>query len=167
MIPILTSVGLTPSSHPLLALTRLHQSLLVASLSQNITQEILDEVIQTAAKSLAGLSNTLREGHPVRGVALAEMAKMLAVDEPEPRESSSPLAAARFPPSGPARLKLAYETSIKARNELLIGFGLDNEGGQVGREVRESTVSLEKELGIWGQGVRAALQDIPAKHKTH
>jgi hypothetical protein len=167
MIPILTSVGLTPSSHPLLALTRLHQSLLVASLSQNITQDILDELIQTAAKSLAGLLDILHEGHPVRGVALAELAKLLAVDEPEPLEESSPFAGARFPPSGPARLKLGYETFIKARNELLIGFGLDNEGGQVGREVRERIVLLEKELGIWGQAVRSALQDMPANHKTH
>lgn len=163
LIPILTNLGLTPSSHPLLALTRLHQSLLIESLSKNITQDTLNEIILTAAKSLAGLSNILPHGHPVRGVTLAELAKILAVDEPEP--STTHDANVPFPPSGPPRLKLAYETFIKARNELLIGFGLENEGGQVGREVRESIVSLEKELGIWCEAVRNVLEDMPAKHR--
>ena len=165
MIPILTSLGFTPSSHPLLAFNRLHQSLLIASLAQDMTQDILDETIRTATNSLAGLSNVLRKGHPVRGVALAELGKMLAVDEPSPSTLPSPVTNASFPPSGPPRLKLAFETCINARNELLIGFGLENEGGQVGREVRECIASLEKELGTWSQAVRNAIENTPTKNK--
>ena len=163
MIPILNTLGLTPSSHPLLALTRLHQSLLVASLSIDTPQDVLDETIRIAARSLAGLTAVLHEGHPVRGIATAELAKLLAMDEPSP--SSQPPARATFPPSGSQRLKLACETAITARNELSIGFGVRNEGGRVGKEIRDMIVNLENELGIWGQGVRQALEEMP-KHKS-
>jgi SET and MYND domain-containing protein len=154
MIPILNKLGLTPSCHPLLALTRLHQSLLVASISVDTGQDVLDDTIRTAGRALAGLTAILHPGHPVRGVA-----KLLAMDEPNP--SSRPAASTAFPPSGPQRLKLAYETAIKARNELLIGFGACNEGGHVGREIRDMIVALENELGIWGQGVRQAIEEMP------
>lgn len=50
---------------------------------------------------------------------------------------------------------------MKARDELVVGFGRENEGGEVGREVRESVVALEKELGVWTTGVRNALEDRP------
>lgn len=70
LIPILTSARLTPSSHPLLALSRLHQSLLIFSLPTPPTQESLDEIIRAAARSSTGLSSILRYGHPVRGIAL-------------------------------------------------------------------------------------------------
>ncbi|KIK95837.1 hypothetical protein PAXRUDRAFT_826610 [Paxillus rubicundulus Ve08.2h10] len=158
VIPILLSAGLTPSCHPLLALLKLHQSLLVSSFSDQLSQELLDESIRTAAKYTAGLSTVLDEGHPVRGVALAELGKLLAVDEPAP---SSPPQTNTFPPSGPARLKMAYETLLRAREELLVGFGRDNDGGEVGQNVRDSIVSSEKELGVWTTGVRNALEDIP------
>ncbi|KIJ09962.1 hypothetical protein PAXINDRAFT_138618 [Paxillus involutus ATCC 200175] len=158
VIPILLSAGLTPSCHPLLALLKLHQSLLVSSFSDELSQELLDESIRTAAKHTTGLSAVLDEGHPVRGVTLAELGKLLAVDEPAP---SSPPQTNTFPPSGPARLKMAYETLLRARKELLVGFGRDNDGGEVGQNVRDSIVSLEKELGVWTTGVRNALEDIP------
>jgi hypothetical protein len=154
MVPILTAAGLTPSSHPLLAMIRLHQALLISSFSEGVTHDELDEIIRTAAKSVAGLSNVLCFGHPVRGVALAELSKILAVDEPPPPSDASNAHQALFPPSGPARVKLAHETMVMARNELLVGFGITNNGGQVGSEVREVLVSLETELGIWNQGVR-------------
>ncbi|KAG8216403.1 SET domain-containing protein [Butyriboletus roseoflavus] len=160
MIPILASAGLPPSSHPLLALLKLHQSLLLAPLSDRISQEGLDESIRIAAKHIAGLAAVLDEGHPVRGVALAELGKLLAVDEPSP--SSLPQTTS-FPPSGPTRLKIAYETLLKARNELLMGFGRENGGGQVGLEVRECIVALEKELGVWTTGVRSVLEDARAE----
>lgn len=158
MIPILVSARLPPSCHPLLALLKLHQSLLVSEFasSDQISQERLDESIRTAAKHVAGLSAVLEEGHPVRGVALAELGKLLAVDEPSP---SSPPQTTSFPPSGPTRTKMAYETLVQARNALLVGFGRENEGGEVGREVRESIVALEKELGVWVSGVRNVLED--------
>lgn len=159
LVPILTSAGFTPSSHPLLALTRLHQSLLISSLPSNLTQDVLDETIRTATKVTEGLSHILCEGHPVRGIALAELGKILAMDEPTPRTGKP--AAPTFPPSGPPRLKLAYDTLLRARGELLIGFGKENEGGQVGQEIRQAIVSLEKEIGVWSQGIRNVIQDIP------
>jgi hypothetical protein len=158
LIPILISAGLTPSCHPLLGLTRLHQSLLLTSFQSDMTQDILDETIRTMAKSTAGLSSNLHVGHPVRGVALAELGKALAVDEPGPKANTT---AAIFPPSGPQRLKSAYETLVQARNELLIGFGKKNDGGQVGQEIRKNIVSLEKEISVWSQGVRNVIRDIP------
>ncbi|KAF8067952.1 hypothetical protein FPV67DRAFT_1166626 [Lyophyllum atratum] len=160
LIPILTSSGLTPSSHPLLALTRLHQSLLIESLPSPLTQDSLDDAIPATTRSNTGLSSILHYGHPVRAITLAELGKLLAVDEPAPRQASSPAEAALlYPPSGPARLKLAYETMLRARNELLVGFGTKNEGGQVGKEVRDGVVALEKEIGVWKQRVRNVLED--------
>lgn len=162
LVPILTSAHLTPSSHPLLALTRLHQLLLTSSLQANMTQEGLDETIRTASKSCQGLSSILHEGHPVRGVALAELGKILAVDEPAPaQQAASAFTSPVFPPSGPPRLKLAYETLMRARNELLIGFGRSNDGGRVGQEIRQALISLEKEIGVWSQGVRNVIANTP------
>ncbi|KAH9940697.1 SET domain-containing protein [Amylocystis lapponica] len=163
MLPILTSVRLTPSCHPLLAMNRLHQELLITSLHTSLTQELLDETIRTAAKYSAGLSLILPFGHPVRGVALAELGKLLAVDEVSAPTSST---AQAFPPSGAARLRLAHETLVRARDELVVGFGMDNGGGQVGRDVREAIVRLEKELGAWTQGIRNALEDTRASRST-
>ncbi|KAI0635233.1 SET domain-containing protein [Trametes polyzona] len=157
IIPILTSAGLTPSSHPLLAMTHLHQELLIASLSNSLSQESLDEAIRAAAKYSAGLQNLLPKGHPIRAIALGELGKLLAVDEPAP--PSDPTPAAKFPPSGPPRLKLAYESLVRAREELLIGFGKSNGGGHVGQDVREAIVRLEKELGQWNTGIKNVLED--------
>jgi SET and MYND domain-containing protein len=153
VIPIITSAYLTPSCHPLLAMNRLHQSILISSLPEILTQDVLDEAIRTATRTVAGLSDILPKGHPARGIALAELGKLLAVDEPTPSSSAA------FPPSGPRRLQLACEILVKARDELIIGFGLINDGGKVGVEVREALVSLERELGVWKQGVRNVLDD--------
>lgn len=140
---------------------RLHQEMLIASLSQSTSQEALDQTIQTAAKYTTGLSDILPYGHPVRAVAVVELGKLLAVDEPSPVDQNANNQT-RFPPSGPPRLKMAYETLLRARNELLIGFGKKNEGGRLGQEVRETLVGLEKELGVWVQGIRNALEDAHA-----
>jgi len=167
LIPILTSANVTPSSHPLLALSRLHQSLLVSSFSVPLTQDSLDDAIRAATRSCEGLSRVFTPGHPVRGIALAELGKLLAVDEPTPRQPASPAEAALlYPPSGPARLKLAHDTLVKARSELLVGFGAVNEGGEVGRQIRETVVALEKELAVWRQGVRNVLEDATPKPVT-
>jgi hypothetical protein len=113
-------------------------------------------------RASTGISSILTYGHPVRGIALAELGKILAVDEPQPRQATSPAEAAlRYPPSGPARLKLAYETVVRARDELMVGFGTKNDGGKVGKEMRESAVILEKEIGVWKQGVRNVVEDTP------
>jgi SET and MYND domain-containing protein len=48
---------------------------------------------------------------------------------------------------------------VEARAELNVGFGAVNEGGVVGRDVREEIVKLERELGVWKKGVGEALKD--------
>ena len=95
----------------------------------------------------------------MRAVALAELGKLLAVDEPSPPGMSDVAEAGRFPPSGPARLKLAYEALVRAHEEVLVGFGKADGGGQLGRELRDAIVRLEKELGVWTTGIRNALED--------
>ncbi|KAJ4472771.1 hypothetical protein C8J55DRAFT_579714 [Lentinula edodes] len=162
LIPILTSAGFPPSAHPLLGLTRLHQQLLTSSFPNPLTQEHLEETIHTATTNVAGLTALFREGHPVLALALAELGKLLAVDEPSPRTTNTSVI---YPPSGLPRLKLAYETLLRARKMLLIGFGVTNEGGQVGKEVREMIVALEKEIGVFRQGVKNVLEATP-KSKT-
>lgn len=100
----------------------------------------------------------------------------MTVDEPAPKDiengnlnatpmppTNSPL----YPPSGPNRLKLAHQILVQARAELLVGFGGGKiEGGEVGREVRKQLVDVEKELGVWREGIRNALQDMPKEKKT-
>ncbi|KAJ6484472.1 hypothetical protein C8R47DRAFT_1280715 [Mycena vitilis] len=243
LLPILASAGLPPSSHPRLALARLHTALLIAGIAESQAssspplsttpststpasalassststqlgpqpanpipqlqtptqaQETLDSAILAATHVCAGLDAVLRAGHPMRGIARAELGKLLAVDEPAPRaqaasypssaaavssppSASTPAAAAqqtgaqqaaqaaaqqaaaeeslRYPPSGPARLRLALDTLLHARAELSVGFGAANEGGAVGRAVREDIVRLERELGVWRKGVGEALRD--------
>ena len=116
---------------------------------------------------MTGLSAVLPPGHPTRALALAELGKLLAVDEPAPRPAATAMTAAAvaFPPSGAARLRLACETLIRARDELLISFGERNEGGEVGREVREMVVRVEGELAAWDQGVRNMIEDRPGLKK--
>ncbi|KAF4613860.1 hypothetical protein D9613_008115 [Agrocybe pediades] len=201
LVPILISAGLVPAAYPLLALSRLGASLSIAHLPSSdpqveevfspevegekmtpeLAQEALDDAVRAATRASTGLSQILVEGHPVRGIALAELGKLLSVDEPKPTHvepkdtTSSPvipstssfvlnpkLRAAPYPPSGPPRLKLAYETLVRARMELMIGFGGGkNEGGEVGKQVRQLAVDIEKELMVWKSGVRNALQDRP------
>ena len=49
----------------------------------------------------------------------------------------------------------------RVREMLKVGFGKDNEGGAVGKEVREMLASLEKEISVWKTGVRNAMEDMP------
>ena len=204
LIPIIISAGLVPAAHPLLALSRLNTSLLITHLpiteplideihspqlqvdlqdapqTQKDVQEALDEAIRSATRSNTGLGQILTDGHPIRGVALAELGKLLSVDEPLPTHlvppqsgvtTCAPLSSSSsenmmlpptYPPSGPQRLKLAYETLKKARSELMIGFGGgSNEGGEVGQYVRRQVVELEKELSVWKTGLRNAYDDRP------
>lgn len=141
-------------------MTRLHQELLVETLQDpGLMQETLDDAIRTAAKYGAGIQALLPKGHPVRAVALGELGKLLAVDEPSPAPASDAAATGKFPPSGPARLKLACESLVKAYEELVIGFGREVGGGQLGREIRDAVAGLEKELGVWTTGIRNVLED--------
>ncbi|KAJ6476933.1 hypothetical protein C8R45DRAFT_833764 [Mycena sanguinolenta] len=171
LVPILTSAGLAPSAHPLLALMRLHTALLIAGLHPSSTsttatttpeeaQATLDAAVVSATKGVTGLDTVLRYGHPVRGIARAELGKLLAVDEPAPRAPGSAAEeAVRYPPSGARRLRLALETLLLARAELSVGFGTANDGGAVGRGVREDIVRLERELGVWKKGLGEAWRD--------
>jgi hypothetical protein len=114
--------------------------------------------------SVTGLSAVLPRGHPVRALALAELGKLLAVDEPAPRGTNT-AGTPEFPPSGAARLRLACSTLIRARDELMISFGERNDGGEVGREVREMVVRVERELATWKQGIRNVIEDTPGFKK--
>ena len=77
------------------------------------------------------------------------------MDEPNPAPERK-----TYPPSGPARLKLAYDTLLLARKAFLIAFGKVNDGGEVGKQVRELLVRLEKEMKVWKVGVRNVLNDV-------
>jgi SET and MYND domain-containing protein len=146
--------------------------------SSKEAQDVLDEAIRSATRAFSGLSQILPEGHPARGVALAELGKLLCVDEPlpkdaEPEGSPRSLGHSRselstsYPPSGPDRLKLAYSTLVRALSELTVGFGSGkNEGGEVGKTVRGLAVDVEKELNVWKEGIRHAFRDARSAGKV-
>ena len=124
-------------------------------------QQKLDDAIRAALRTSTGLSAVLVPGHPLIGLALAELGKLLSVDEPVPKYlvgssiSGADLKDA-YPPSGPARLRLAREALVRARMELMVGLGRGNEGGEVGKEVREWLVRIEKELQVWHLRMKGA-----------
>lgn len=187
MIPLL-SRHVPTTTHPLLALCRLHLSLLISQLAEAIEilgrsladesisseavsgarlpKDHVDEVCAAAARSVAAVSAVFPEGHPVRGVALAELGKLLCVDVDQDAQDIehivSPTVAASDPssllasaseagvspfPAGEERLKLARNVLLRARTELRRGFG--GEGGEVARQVEESIRNLEKEWKGW------------------
>lgn len=168
MIPLLAR-HISPTSHPLLALSRLHLSLLISKLaeavlessSRRLPQSQVDEVCLAASRALSAVSAVFPEGHPVRGIALAELGRLLCVDVQEDAkemetiangaaQSAGVLDIAPFP-AGAERLKLARTTLLRARDELRRGFG--GEGGEVGRQVEESVRNIEKEWKGWRQVV--------------
>lgn len=167
MIPLLEKN--TPlCSHPILALQRLHQSLLIADLVSTTSASLLDNAIRATARAVSGITTILDEGHPVRGVALAELGKLLAVDE-QPSTLAPVNANVQFdvfPPTGAARLQLATNTLKQALNELLIGFGESTQGGEVGVELREEIIRLEKEMSVWHRGVKNTLQNMASTMKS-
>jgi hypothetical protein len=111
-----------------------------------------------------GLDGILAPGHPVRALAKAELGKLLSVDEPVSSRSGQHVAVSSandkssFPPTGIARLRLAYETLARAHDELRVGFGIASEGGEVGQSIRVILMGLEKELGVIANGVKNAAQ---------
>lgn len=94
-------------------------------------------------------------GHPVRGIALAELGKLLCVDvDPtlgtsDKGPSSSSEEPNRALPRGPERLQLAAQVLYRAREELVIGFGREHGGGQVGNAVDGMLKDLEREASVW------------------
>jgi len=214
LISILMSIRVLPSSHPLLALSRLQTTLLITNYRSPFdsgtieldspqiqmssgtktslaeAQGRLDEAIRSAMRTCNALNQVLTYGHPIRGLAAAELGKLLSVDEPSPghlvesalsptssssssSSSSSALpttslppyhkkATSSCPPSGPQRLRLAYETLVCARGELMVGFGGGkNEGGKVGNEVRKLLIDVERELAVWKDGIRNTIASLP------
>jgi len=106
------------------------------------------------ARCVAGVSGILPHGHPIRGVALAEFGKLLCVDvgpsNESPGQSESAEDGAEPPlPRGASRLQLAAQILVRAREELMIGFGQTDGGGQVGREVEKMLRELEREMNVW------------------
>ena len=169
---LLTSAGVTNGSHPLLGLLRSHHYLLTISLSLSADalsrttptasakeehQMLLDDAIRMAARVLQGLVEVLPFGHPIRAIHLSELGMLCATDE---TASPSPSTDEKvFPPIGAARLQLAINYLIEARKELLIAFGAEKEGGDVGKKVRETLIRLEAEMGIWKEGVKTAWKE--------
>lgn len=146
---MLQLIGMPYSSHPLLGLLRLHSSLLISSLAASPSNKTLDEAIEANFRVQRGMQDVFVEGHPVRGVALAELGKLLAMDPPEAPTSSQE--SGQIPLHGPQRLKLAMSTLVQARKELRIGFG---DGAEIVRMVEEMLTSLEKEMQVWQTGLR-------------
>lgn len=177
------------SSHPLLALTRLHLSLSLSSLASSMKEaaasledqrtrdSLVDDASRTAARCVAGVSGVpgMTEGHPVRGIALAELGKLLCVDvDPSPSPSPPSRSSARLLdnnesdqddtnadadaalPRGVERLQLAAQVLKRARDELAIGFGKEGGGGDVGRLVDTMLRDLEREVSVWDKATRSA-----------
>ena len=126
---------------------RLRESLLISELKPKDGK--IDNIIRVSAQIVAGITELLPLGHPIRGVALAELGKLLCVDEPvlsaEEQTQNS------FPPRGYHRLVLAKETLIRANNEVQIGFGAG--GGDLGDEIRTILENTEREMAVYRKGV--------------
>jgi hypothetical protein len=151
----------------------LEQSLLISKISQEVAQRTessdsgngthfklpkadVDDVCAVAARALSAILVVFPDGHPVRGVAMAELGKLLCVDVDESsvtqdtgfstRESRVLQRNPTFP-SGEGRLKLARDFLLRARTQLRKGFG--GEGDEVGYEVEEQIRNVEKEWKAW------------------
>jgi hypothetical protein len=137
----------------------------------------VDEACGIAARNVAAVSAILPYGHPVRGIALAELGKLLCVDvnpstQSSPSSASTPVPASASAsasrlilgtpivgenvavPRGYARVELAIQVLLRARDELQIGFGHETGGGgggggQSGRDVRGMLQELEREVKAW------------------
>lgn len=133
---------MTLTSHPILALLRLHQSLLIDALK--VDMNLLDATIGTNAEVVAALTELLPYGHPVRAVSIAELGRLLCVDEPTTSDGEQ---GDTFPPRGIHRLKLAKDTLERAVMELSIGFG--EGGGDGSRRVREDLGNIQKEIELF------------------
>jgi hypothetical protein len=150
-------------SHPLLPLARIRLSLLVSELESD--PSILDEAIRAAALVAAGNSSVYPADHPSRGLAYAELGKLMAMEEYVP-EGEEPIEAtpSQLDPKaeldwvvggdGPVlqgfeRLRIALFSLVHAHNELRCGFGYVNEGGAAGKEATELSERVERELDEW------------------
>lgn len=150
-------------SHPLSDIAQIHLDLLIAKLDSD--PSLLDEAIRAGARVVASVSATLPPGHPVRGVALAKLGKLMAMEEyiPAGKKPSEPTPSQLDPNAnlvwqageqdeilgGFSRLRMAHHTLEQARKELRVGFGGVNDGGVVGKEVIELEQRIKLELDAW------------------
>jgi len=141
------------TSQPLLALLRLHQSLLIDAIAAD--PNLLDAAIRTNAEVVAALTELLPYGHPVRAVSIAELGRLLCVDE---RATIDHEQGDTFPPRGIHRLKLAKDTLERAIAESNIGFG--GRGGEVSRRVREDLGNIQKEIELFGGLVERSRRSV-------
>lgn len=128
---------------------------------QRNRDELVDNTCRIGARCVAGISGVLPYGHPVRGVALAELGKLLCVDigSETAGSTNSTVAGASDSaddmnddvplPQGIARLQLAAQVLVQARDELKIGFGKERGGGDVGTMVEKLVHDLEREASVW------------------
>jgi len=139
---------------------RLRHSLLILEMKPQDGQ--IDDIIRLSAQVVTGLVDLLPLGHPTRGVALAELGKLLCVDEP--KASSEELEKTPFPPQGYNRLALAKDTLIRAHGEVQIGFGPG--GGDLGDEIHKILENIEREMAVYRKGVNNLRASAATAQKT-
>jgi SET and MYND domain-containing protein len=97
------------------------------------------------------MSALLPHGHPVRGIVLAELGKLLNLESSgeSPETTGADAAALSFLPKDvKGRMALARETMIKALEELRVGFGKDD--GMVAKEMEMLVEGLTREMVAMG-----------------
>lgn len=150
-------------SRPLSDVAQIYLGLLIDKLESD--PSLLDETIRAGARVVASVSATLPPGHPVRGVAMAKLGKLMAMEEyiPDGKEPSEPTPSQLDPNAnlvwqagdddevigGFDRLRMAHNTLEQARKELRVGFGGVNDGGVVGKEVIMLEKRIKLELDAW------------------
>lgn len=138
---------LPTSSHPLLALLRL-ASLLLSRPNPTTPSALAysnrQQAIQFQSQAHIGSLEAYPEGHPTRGVILAELGKLINAET----WTSESGAQVMVPSEGLPRMRLTRETMAKALVELRIGFG--PKGGLVGVEMEGLVEGLVREMAAFG-----------------
>ena len=150
---------LPPTAHPHLDLLA-QQSSLLTRLAFDLpdgndagvgNEELLKELRHVSEELCSAYSVLLPPGHPVRALAFTQFGEVLSVNSPAHPTASTTMNGG----DDPAALLARSVTVLKqAYTELRLAFGIENDGGRVGRRVRKRLVGLEKELDVWREGVR-------------
>lgn len=147
-----------PTAYPLFPLVRLFLTLVLSNLA-NHPERLADAVnLAVLVVGAVGAEGMYPPGHPVRGISLAELGKLLLVPTVPEDDPSTTTARSIVPdelfastggrpsvPSSPVgRLTMARDVLLRALVELRVGFG--GEGGLVGREVGALVEGVEREV---------------------